>query len=239
VILPTIRASIGRRDALHLVHLLSQGDAELRQGALRRLEERGLDALLDDPRILNALLTRPGASVPPAVVFYVLVRHALLEMGIDELATADYVASLVVRFGHGSRAYRVSASTPEQYHYLVDIVAQIQDADSRRAFRLRVHLGDFSLWISGLFPDYVEARVRRRAAPSIRYYEDMGSASYRAAARSREAEWMGLDDVLRSVGKHFRGVRSALNLVSERYLWPRGGDPVDRLLREVSRGSGG
>jgi hypothetical protein len=36
------------------------------------------------------------------------------------------------------------------------------------------------------------------------------------------------------VSKEFTGVRSALNRVSDRYLWPKSGDPVGRLLREVS-----
>jgi hypothetical protein len=53
------------------------------------------------------------------------------------------------------------------------------------------------------------------------------------AARSPEARKLGVDRHLRDVGEHFVGVRTALNLVSDRYLWPHAGDPVNRLLREV------
>ena len=238
MILPTIRASFGRRDVLHLVHLIGRGDEELMRGAERRLDEEGADALLDDPRTLNALLTAREASAPTNLVFYVLVRHALLEVGIDDRGTADYVASLVVAFGQGSRAYRPSDTTTDEYHYLVDMVARLADADAREAFLLRSHLGNFSLWISGLFPDYLRARVRRRGAPTIRYYESMGSTGYRLAARSPEAKTLGVDKLLSDVAEHFGGVRMALNLVSDRYLWPDAGDPVERLLREVSTRSG-
>lgn len=233
MILPTIRASFSRRDVLHLVQLLGRGDEELRQGAERRLDEEGADAILDDPRILNALLTDPIASAPTDLVFYVLVRHALLEVGIDDRGTADYVASLLVAFGRAGRAYRPSDSTPDEYHYLVDMVARLADADRREAFLLRSHLGNFSLWISGLFPDYLAARVRRKGAPDVRYYERMGTTGYHLAARSPEAKTFGLDRLLSDVADHFSGVRTALNLVSDRYLWRRGGDPVERLLREV------
>jgi len=218
---------------LHLARLVGRGDEEIRRGAERRLDEEGPDALLDDPRVLNALLTDPDASAPTDLVFYVLVRHALLEVGIDDRNTADYVASLLVAFGKDGRAYRPSAAAPEEYHYLVDMVARLASADAREAFLLRSHLGNFSLWLSGLFPDYVAARVRRRGAPSITYYERMGSSGYRMAARSREAESLGLDRILDGVAEHFGGVRTALNLVADRYLWPRAGDPVERLLREV------
>lgn len=234
MILPTIRASFGRRDVLHLVHLLGHGDEELMRGAERRLDEEGADALLDDPRTLNALLTAREASAPTDLVFYVLVRHALLEVGIDDRATADYVASLLVAFGRGSRAYRPSEATTEEYHYLVDMVARLAGADAREAFLLRSHLGNFSLWLSGLFPDYLAARVRRRGAPTISYYERMGSTGYRLAASSPEARTLGLDQLLNEVATHFAGVRTALNLVSDRYLWPASGDPIDRLLREVA-----
>jgi hypothetical protein len=233
MILPTIRASFSRRDVLHLVQLLGRGDEELQRGAERRLDEEGADAILDDPRVLNALLTDPVASAPTNLVFYVLVRHALLEVGIDDRGTADYVSSLLVAFGQQGRAYRPSATTPEEYHYLVDMVARLAGADKREAFLLRSHLGNFSLWLSGLFPDYLAARVQRRGAPDVRYYERMGTTGYQLAARSPEAKSLGIDGILRDVGDHFSGVRTALNLVSDRYLWPQSGDAVGRLLREV------
>jgi len=233
MILPTIRASFSRRDVLHLVRLLSRGDEELRRGAEHRLDEEGPDAILDDPRVLNALLTSADASAPTNLVFYVLVRHALLEVGIDDRNTADYVASMLVAFGQSGRAYRPSEKTPEEYHYLVDMVARLADADRREAFLLRSHLGNFSLWLSGLFPDYLAARVRRKGAPDVAYYERMGTTGYHLASRSPEAKSLGLDRLLYDVANHFSGVRSALNLVSDRYMWPGAGDPVGRLLREV------
>lgn len=238
MILPTIRASFSRRDVLHLVQLLGRGDEELQRGAERRLDEEGPDAILDDPRVLNALLTDPVASAPTDLVFYVLVRHALLEVGIDDRGTADYVASLLVAFGRGGRAYRPSDATQEEYHYLVDMVARLADADQREAFLLRSHLGNFSLWLSGLFPDYLAARVRRRGAPDIQYYERMGTTGYQLAARSPEAKTLGVDRLLHDVAGRFSGVRTALNLVSDRYLWPRAGDPVNKLLREVTARAG-
>lgn len=234
MILPTIRASFGRRDAQHLVDLLGRDDPDLREAARKRLESEGVDSLLDDPRVLNALLTGSEVAAPPGLIFYVLIRHALLEGGLEDPATADFVASLVVAFGRARRAYRISDDDEEEYHYLVDMVAGMASTEERRAFLLRSHLGNFSLWLAGLFPDFLEARSRRRGAPPLDYYERMGRTGYRLAADSRQARDLGIDALLHGVARDFPGVRKALNRVSDRYLWPGATDPVGRLLREVA-----
>jgi hypothetical protein len=234
MIIPVIRASLGRREALQLVDLLGRRDAGLREGARARLESDGVDGLLDDPRTLNALLTEEDVKSRPELVFYVLVRQSLLERGIDDPVAADYVASMLLRFGQRRRAYRISDGGAEEYGYLVDLTAKLRTAGPEEAFLLRAHMGNFALWLSGLFPDYLDARVQRRGGPPIAYYESVGSAGYQTASESPRAEALGVKDALASVATHFTRVRAALNRLSDRYLWRSGSNPVGRLLREVS-----
>ncbi len=233
MILPTIRASFGRSDARKLVELLGRHDPELRDAAEARLEEQGVDSLLDDPRVLNALLTDEAVSASPELIFYVLVRQALLEGGVASRSTADFAASVVVAFSNARRAYRVSDADDEEYHYLVDMIARLGDTEERKAFMLKAHLGDYALWLAGLFPDFLESRVRRKGAPPIDYYERMGATGYRMASESPQAAALGMETVYREVAGTFQQVRVALNRVSDRYLWPAGADPVGRVLREV------
>ena len=168
------------------------------------------------------------------MVFYVLVRHALLEGGLEEVDVADYVSSMLLAFGRGRRAYQVSDDGEVHYRYLVDLIRDLDSADAREAFMIRAHMGNYALWLTGLFPDFLEARVRRRGAPPLTYYESVGRTGYRVAARSPEASALGLNRHLDAVAEHFSGVRIALNRVSDRYLWRSGTNPVNRLLREVS-----
>ena len=234
MIMPVIRASFGRDEALHLVELLGRHDTELRDAARERLESEGIDSLLDDPRVLNALLTDSDVKARPEHVFYVLVRQSLLERGVADPVTADYVASLLVQFGQSRRAYRISDQGEEEYGYLVDLMGRLSTASGKEAFLLRAHIGNFALWLCGLFPDFLEARVQRRGAPPLSYYERMGTSGYQMASESPEAAALGVRDTLGSVALHFTGVRSALNRVSDRYLWRDAGNPVGRLLREVA-----
>jgi len=234
MILPTIRSSFDRADGRFIIWLLSRGSEVEREKEETRLREDGLDSILDDPRTLNAVLTGSQfSSARPELVFYVLVRHALLEDGITDRGVADYLSALLSAFGRGGRAYHIADDSAE-YRYLVDIAAAADQSTGRRAFLLRAHLGEFALWLSGVFPDHISARVHRRAAPPLSYYEEMGSAGYRQAARFTEAEQHGIAELYRNCADFFPALRIALNRVSDRHLFPATGDRIDRLLRQVA-----
>jgi len=233
MILPHLRNSFGRTEAALVLTLIAP-DSKAREREEERMREEGIDALFDDPRTLNAILTTRGiANTPPTLVFYLLARHALLEDGINNPIIADYLAALLLEFGKEKRAYRPADDEITEYEYLVDIVDALSTTQGRDAFLLRAHLGNFSLWLSGLFPDMITARVHRRGAPGISYYEEMGATGFRLAADTTDAEDCGLDHLYETFAENFRPLRIALNRIADRYLFPSTGDPVDRLLRQI------
>jgi hypothetical protein len=233
MILPNVRSSFGRSESAFLIWLLARGSEQGRARGEARLREEGFDSILDDPRTFNALMAgREFSSAPATLVFYLLVRHALLEDGITDRALADYIATLLHTFGDGHRAFRPE-ETETEFRYLVDILAAAAEADGRRAFMLRTHVGEFALWLSGLFPDHITARVQRRGAPGIRYYEELGSSGYRMAARFSDAERVGMDRLYAACAEAFPILRVALNRIADRHLFPATGDRIERLLRQV------
>lgn len=234
MIVPNVRMRFDRSDAAFLIWLLTRGNEAAREREVARLAEQGLDTILDDPRTLNALMAgREFSSAPPGVVFYLLVRHALLEGGITDRTLADYLATLLSVFGSSRRAFRLDHDEQEFTH-LVDIVAAGDGAIGERAFLLRAHLGEFALWLSGLFPDHIGARVQRRGAPGIDYYEQLGATGYRLAADYQIARQHGLDRVYRDCADGFPALRVALNRIADRHLFPATGDRIERLLRQVA-----
>lgn len=234
MILPGTRVSFDRKQAAFLIWLLTRGAEDERDRWQARLREEGIDSILDDPRTLNAVMARRELSTArPELVFYLLVRHALLEDGLTDRIVADYLSTLLLAFGRAGRAFRVE-DDEEEFHHLVDIVAATADSSGRRAFLLRAHLGEYALWLSGLFPDHIAARVRRRGAPGIAYFEALGAQGYRLAARYSDAERHGLDRVYRDCAETFPVLRTALNRIADRHLFPATGDRIDRLLRQVA-----
>lgn len=235
MILPNVRASLGSHDVQILLRALGLRTRRGRRYWDRRLAEEGLDSLLDRPETLSAIMEegRVGAT-SPNLTFYVMVRHTLLESGVHDSAIADYVAALLLEFAVNGRPYRIAPFDDKTYHYLVDVVSDLEEEPSeRRQFLLRAHLGNYSLWLSGLFPDYVIARVHRRGAPGFDYYEDLGATGYRLASECALAGYFDLSGIYRDVAGGFSAVRSALNRISDRYFFPVSRSPVDRLLRQV------
>lgn len=236
MILPNVRASFGRKEAGYLIWLLTRGSENARAREEERLRESGFDAILDDPRTLNALLANHGgfSTAPQNLVFYVLVRHALLEHGIADRTLADYISAMLTTYTKGNRAYRIDDNETGEFSYLIDLVTAAESASGQHAFMLQAHLGDFALWLSGLFPDYITARVQRRGAPPIEYYETMGATGYRNAADNSAAHTSGMARVYRNCADAFPDLRIALNSVADRHLFPARGASIERLLRQVA-----
>lgn len=236
MILPNVRTSFGRAEARYVIWLLTRGSESAREREEARLQEEGFDAILDDPRTLNALLASDGgfSTAPQQLVFYVLVRHALLEHGISDRTLADYTSALLVNYGKERRAYRVEDDDAVEYNYLVDLVSAAESSSGERAFMLHVHLGDFALWLSGLFPDHITARVQRKGAPPIEFYENLGASGYRNAADFTASETTGLKQVYRTAADAFPHLRIALNSIADRHLFPARASSIERMLRQVS-----
>ncbi len=230
-----MRASLGAGDMDLAIDLLCAGGADRRRLAERAASE-GPDVLWDDPRLVPALLAHRDLLAPSAaLLLYVVLRRLLLDLGVDDREVTDYAAALVLAFGRGDRAWRVGDHDENRYAYLVDLVAEAEGADSERSFRVRVHTGNFALWLAGIFPDYIAARQARKGGPGLRYYEAMGRTGFLAASDHRLAGRYGLDGVLRSAGERFALLRVAMNRLSDRMLFARVTSP-ERLLRQVEDG---
>ena len=230
MILPNVRASLGPRELSFLVGALSGGSSAGRARVAARLADEGLDRLLDDPRTLDAVMGGGISAAPLELVCYLMIRRALLDCDIDDRTLADYLAALLVDFSASDR--RVQQA--KDFTYLVDVVAEIQQAGQGRAFELHAYLGEYSLWMSGVFPDRIVARVHRRGAPGLGYWEEMGIAGYTTAAGCRQAGDLGVNRLYRDCAERFPELRVALNRVSDKYLFPTGAPSVDRLLRQIA-----
>jgi hypothetical protein len=230
----TVRHHLTRDDAQLVARLIARDSGTPLEVIERTLADEGIDAVLDDPR-LPAALMREGqgmwASMP--VFSYVMVRHALRRLGEEDRRLADYVAAVLMHFGMRDNARRVSAADDQVYDSLAALLADVDDPDGRRSFLVRTHLGNYALWLSGLFPDYIEHRKWRRGGPDLDYYEEMGRKGYQLAAGHRLADDHGLSTLFATAADRFGLLRAALNDVSDTLLFPNRYSP-ERLMRQVT-----
>ena len=236
MILADVRHRLTRNDAQLAMRLIARGDERELEQCEASLRDQGIDALLDDPRLIAALMSAPqGAHSSFPLFAYVAVRHALHEAGEDNRALADYMAAIVIAFGAQGRAERVGNSDDERYDTLAALVSDANDPDARRSFLVRAHLGNYALWLAGLFPDFIVQRRWRRGGPDLDYYDEMGKRGFQLAADHRLAEQHGLRALYATASLRFETMRAALNNVSDRMLFPNVHTP-ERLMRQVATG---
>jgi hypothetical protein len=228
-----VREMLDRDDAQLALRLIAQGSQEEYEMAERGLREHGIDALLDHPRLLPALMNRDqgiNASLP--LFTCVAVRSSLRKFGEQDVMIADYLAALLLHFGLRDRATRICDADDQTYMTAADIAADLDDPDLARSFLVKAHMGNYALWLSGLFPDYIENRRRRRGGPDLEYYEEMGRTGFSLAAKHRLATQHNVAELFGRVAERFLTLRIALNSISDAMLFPAVHSP-ERLMRQV------
>lgn len=192
------------RDSITLVDLLT--DAEAR------------DSILDSPRLFESLLTDgTPLTISPQLYFYILLRHVLKETGFNDRNVTDYLASLLETFSQTARMKSPTDSQANPIQYVSDMLIALQKASPVQSFLIRAHVGNYSLFITGIFHDTVQHRSQR-GAPDVSFYEDVGRSNYRVAAGHQIARSCALSEVFETLADGFHDVRLALNRLSDSLL---------------------
>jgi hypothetical protein len=224
MIRPNCRAQFAAEDIDFILSVLGPkiGTAECLVKLLADEESR--DLILDDEALLHALLERRGClRVSSRFCFYILVRQVLRRSDIKDRAVADYVAEMLAEFSRAERARCVVPGQAAPLDYFFEMLAALQTADDRTSFLIRVHLGNYSLFLSGVFPDRIRFRAETRGFPDLRYYEGLGRRQYRVASDHRLAQRYEVAQIFSTLAERFETTRLALNDIADRYFFL--GDP--------------
>ena len=213
------RPHLTEADIKFLLEVLARGGAN-EHGLVRLLEDLSeLDRLLDNERILRALLESPEClRVSPGFYFYVLVRHAFRLAGIEDRDLAGYVASVLEQYGNPGREGRGAGGPEPDILYAVDFLEARAHAGRYEQFHLCVFTGNRFLVLTGVFPGFLRHRRERRGAPGIPFYEQVGMAAFREARDHPLAREFDLVPVFARLAEDFPTARKALNDFSERLI---------------------
>jgi len=191
-------------DSVNLVDLLT--DAEAR------------DSILDSPRLVESLLADAGSlTISPQLYFYILLRHVLKDTGLGDRDVSDYLASLLDAFSQTARMRSPADGHTSPIQYVSDMLIALQNASPAQSFLIRAHVGNYSLFITGIFHETVQHRSQR-GAPDVSYYEDLGRSNYRMAAGHQVARTCALNGVFEKLADGFHDIRLALNHLSDSLL---------------------
>ena len=218
-ILEVLRPKVNSHDCL--VQLLS--------------DEESRDLILDNEALLHAILEhRNCLRISTHFYFYILVRQVFRRSGIEERKVADYVAEVLADFSKAEQMQLRVNGQGRPLDYFFEMLSALQTADDTTRFFIRAHIGNHSLFMSGVFPDRIRHRAEYKGAPDLKYYEELGVASYRAARDHRLAHKYDVAEVYDVLAERFQTTRRALNDLGERLITI--GD-VDRAVNAMLKTS--
>lgn len=240
MITPNCRVQFTAEDVNFILEVLARKSGDVPHLDRLLADTSTRDLLLDDESLLRALVDSSAClRTSLHLYFYILVRHALRKVGIEDREVADYVAELLAEYVREERShFRLTAGAPP-LDYFFEMMAALDKADDRGRFLIRSHMGNQSLFMTGVFPDRIRHRAETRGFPDLRYFEAIGMSSFREASHHRLAERYRLAPVFDQLGEHFQKAREALNDLADRvFCAGDGGHSLEGLMRRMM-GHGG
>jgi hypothetical protein len=236
MIKPNCRVQFAAQDIEFILSVLGSKLAESDCLVQLLADEDTRDLILDDEALFHAVLERGGClRVTSHFYFYILVRHVFNRSGIPDRNVADYVAEVLAEFARAEQARCVLPGQTQSLDYFFEMLAALQTADDHTCFRLRAHIGNYSLFLSGVFPDRIRVRAERRGFPDLKYYEALGKTHFRVAGEHRLAQRYELADIFGTLSERFETTRRALNDISSRLF--TFGDADDYALEKLLNAS--
>jgi hypothetical protein len=218
MITPNCRERLTASDFDFIVRTLAQSRRESASLAELLTDAETRDAILESDTLFQAMLD-VGAPlhISPQCYFYVILRHVFKEHGIAGRDTCDYLASLLECFSRTERMRAPAGAGEGPQQYVSDLLLALQKASPAQKFSLRAHIGNYTLFITGVFHDRVESRSRR-GGPDVEFYEGVGAANFDAAAEHPVARQRALTGIFEELSERFHDIRVALNETAERHL---------------------
>lgn len=176
---------------------------------------------------------------PLRLLFSNLTEKSFFEkLGWADVNVAEYVTNLLVEFTHVDNLYRIRSHEDKAVDTVVDllyeseVLFQAQSMDRERD--VHRHIGDFTLFMAGLFPEY----LRRLKTAGIIYHKDFlvdyvktGKRSYGIVAQSGAGDAEHRTPLFRKLSENFELCVTGLGFVRSDLDQLK--DPAYRQARDI------
>jgi hypothetical protein len=166
----------------------------------------------------------PESPVAPSLkrFFEGPVRRSLDDLWLGGEPVADYLAGLLARFARTDQLYALRDAAGQRLETVVEMLLEVQRAwafddpgsDPFRERELRQHIGDYTLFMTGLFREHVE----RRASAGL--YVREGKRAYQVVADFERSALKPNARLFAALAARFEGYAGALQYMKRVYLRP-------------------
>lgn len=166
---------------------------------------------------------RIGRSHPLRRLFTELVeRHFFHDVQVRDAQVAGYVSELLTNFTHIDNLYRIRNTRGQRLDDVGEMLLESDPLGPQGSFEreraVRKHIGDYTLFLTGMFPESVAAQRRRRAFPRLDLlldYVRAGKESYAIVSSFDQFEYREEASLFRRLSERFELCVYGLNLVKQ------------------------
>ena len=159
-------------------------------------------------------------SHPLQQLFQDLVgQHYAHEIGIRDPQVVAYVSHLLAEFCEADQLFKIKDAFNRQ---LSDVGEMMLETDPvygpapsfDRERQVRKHIGDFTLFFAGMFPESINhLRLRRQRLESFIDWVKAGKESYYIGSKFEHFEYAKVAPLFASLSQNFEGCVYGLNMV--------------------------
>ncbi|HJZ94715.1 MAG TPA: hypothetical protein VKE40_27870 [Gemmataceae bacterium] len=149
-------------------------------------------------------------------LFAGLTEHAFLTaIGVTDPPLIDYVSELLTRFTHFNAVYRLQGPHGRPLTEVAEMVMEAEEIppEGRTRREYHRHIGDFTLFWTGLFPEAVKRQEAGWSRDSFVSYTLQGKRSYLIAGSFDDDMYREESAVLKRLGVEFELCAVGLNRV--------------------------
>jgi len=147
-----------------------------------------------------------------------VTEHAFLEhLGIGDAPLTDYLAEMLTRFVHMDRLYVLHDVDGEKLTEVANMLIEAEGLPPESRTRREVfrHIGDYTLFWTGVYPEALKKLRHRSSIDSFIDYCSQGKRSYAIASHTEEDHD---DPVLRRLSDNFELCAFGLNQVRKEFV---------------------
>lgn len=134
------------------------------------------------------------------------------ELGVADPPLVEYLVELLLRFLRQEAIYRVRDDSGHRLTQVVDMVAEAEQRAARHRREIYRHVGDFTLFFSGVFPEHLPRLQAPDRKDYLVDYCQQGKRSYLiAASYAEDEESREQAPVLRHLSEEFELCSEGLN----------------------------
>jgi hypothetical protein len=126
--------------------------------------------------------------------------HARL--GVADPPLVEYIAELLVRFVRCDSLYAVRSVRGHRLMQVADMLAEAQHREGPARRQVHRHIGDFTLFWTGVYPEVVD-HLRRGNKDALIDYQQQGKRAYWIASTIPVEKESATSDVLKRLSEQF------------------------------------